>query len=128
MLGRVCHGSNVCSRWRCEMPNVYLDFNATTPVEPAVMEAMLPWFTDRFWNAASAHGAGETARRALENARSQLAALINAASWDRAFSSARRAVSPAPCAEAAFQNRSVNQGSIASITAGSTGVVALKSR
>ncbi|NMM25530.1 MAG: cysteine desulfurase [Phycicoccus sp.] len=60
------------------MPNVYLDYNATTPVEPAVMEAMLPWFTDQFWNAASAHGAGVTARGAIETARSQVAELINA--------------------------------------------------
>ena len=61
------------------MSNVYLDYNATTPVEPAVMEAMLPWFTDRFWNAASAHGAGQTARRALESARTQVAELIGTA-------------------------------------------------
>lgn len=62
------------------MTAIYLDYNATTPVDPRVVEAMLPWFTERFWNAASSHGAGETARRAVERARADVAALINAAS------------------------------------------------
>lgn len=61
------------------MTAIYLDYNASTPVDPSVVEAMLPWFTERFWNAASSHGAGETARRAVERSRADVAAVINAA-------------------------------------------------
>ncbi len=57
---------------------IYLDYNATTPVEPAVLEAMLPWFSDQFWNAASSHAGGRAAGEAVGAAREQVAALIGA--------------------------------------------------
>src|SRR5438045_2496783 len=60
------------------MDCIYLDNNATTPPLPAVWEAMRPYLTDVYGNPASAHQAGRRARRALEDAREQLAALLDA--------------------------------------------------
>jgi cysteine desulfurase len=57
---------------------IYLDYNATTPVDERVVEAMLPWFTATFWNAASAHAGGRIATEAVEQARSEVARLIGA--------------------------------------------------
>jgi cysteine desulfurase len=59
------------------MELIYLDHNATTPVEPAVVEAMLPYLSERFGNASSVHRFGRDAKVALENAREQIAAFIN---------------------------------------------------
>ncbi len=56
---------------------IYLDHNATTPVDPRVVEAMLPYFTEKFGNAASDHVCGLDAKRAVDRAREQIAALIN---------------------------------------------------
>lgn len=58
---------------------VYLDYNATTPVDPRVAAAMQPAFTEDFGNPSSLHAYGEAPRRALARARAQLAALIGAA-------------------------------------------------
>ena len=58
---------------------IYMDHHATTPVEPRVLEAMLPYFTEVFGNAASKdHDFGYQANQAVEKARGQVAALINA--------------------------------------------------
>lgn len=59
------------------MESIYLDHNATTPVDPAVVEAMLPYLNDRFGNASSAHSFGRDAKVALENAREMIAGIIN---------------------------------------------------
>lgn len=66
---------------------VYLDYLATTPVLPAVLEAMLPYFTDVFGNPQSIHSWGDRARGALEEAREQVAGLINAAADEIIFTS-----------------------------------------
>ena len=50
---------------------VYLDHNATTPVAPAVLEAMLPYFAQQHGNASSRHEYGRAARRAIDEARQQ---------------------------------------------------------
>ena len=66
---------------------VYLDYNATTPVDPAVLDAMLPFFAKDFGNAASIHTTGQKARSAVETAREQVAALINAHPQEIIFTS-----------------------------------------
>ena len=60
------------------MRTVYLDHNATTPVDPAVREAMLPYLEARFGNPSSIHAVGRTARVALDEARDEVAAFIGA--------------------------------------------------
>ena len=69
------------------MSRVYLDFNATTPVEPEVLDAMLPYFSAEFGNAASIHTPGQNARAAVETAREQVAALIGARAQEIVFTS-----------------------------------------
>jgi cysteine desulfurase len=67
---------------------IYLDHHATTPADPAVVAAMLPYFGQKFGNASSRqHAAGQEAERAVEEARAQLAALIGAAPSDIVFTS-----------------------------------------
>lgn len=67
---------------------VYLDYNATTPCDPAVVEAMLPYFTTRFGNAASRqHALGWQAEEAVDYARKQVAALIGADATEIVFTS-----------------------------------------
>ena len=56
---------------------IYLDNSATTPVDPRVVEKMLPYLTERFGNPASTHAFGNAVRDAVEEARAQVAALVN---------------------------------------------------
>ena len=58
---------------------IYLDYNATTPVDPAALDAMLPYLRGEFGNPSSAHGLGSRAHDAVEAARAEVAALIGAA-------------------------------------------------
>ncbi|HJZ58934.1 MAG TPA: cysteine desulfurase family protein, partial [Gemmataceae bacterium] len=59
-------------------PPIYLDYNATTPIDPAVLDAMLPYLREQFGNPSSTHAFGKTAHEAVEKARAQLAGLIEA--------------------------------------------------
>lgn len=62
-----------------DRPPVYLDYSATTPVDERVVQAMLPWLTERFGNPASrSHAYGWDAEEAVERARAQVAALVGA--------------------------------------------------
>ena len=59
------------------MKQIYLDNNATTPVKPEVLEAMLPFYREQFGNPSSVHWAGRMVSGAIEKAREQVAALLN---------------------------------------------------
>jgi cysteine desulfurase len=69
------------------MNRVYLDYNATTPVEPQVLDAMVPYFSADFANASSIHTPGQRARAAVETAREQVASLIGARPQEIVFTS-----------------------------------------
>jgi cysteine desulfurase len=66
---------------------VYLDNSSTTPVDPAVIEAMMPYLTENFGNASSIHYFGQQARAAVDKARHQVAALLNARPNEIVFTS-----------------------------------------
>ena len=66
---------------------VYLDHNATTPLDPVVLAAMLPWLENQFGNASSRHEYGRAARRAIDEARQQVAAAVNAHPTEVVFTS-----------------------------------------
>jgi cysteine desulfurase len=69
------------------MQRIYFDHNATTSVEPEVLDAMLPYFSADFGNAASIHTPGQRARAAVETAREQVAALLGARPQEIVFTS-----------------------------------------
>jgi len=69
------------------MSRIYLDHNASTPVRPEVLEAMLPYFGEHFGNASSVHAFGQEAKGAVEDARAQVAALLNATPGEIVFTS-----------------------------------------
>lgn len=66
---------------------IYLDANATTPVDPAVLEVMLPFLREHYANASAGYGPGRLVQRAVEEARQQLAGLIHAESEELVFTS-----------------------------------------
>ena len=66
---------------------VYLDHNASTPVHPEVIEAMLPYFGERFGNPSSVHAFGREAREGLETAREQIAHFLHAGKEEIVFTS-----------------------------------------
>ncbi len=68
-------------------PIVYLDNNATTQVDPAVFEAMLPWLRDEYGNPSSVYSLGKRAAAALDTAREQVASLIDCAPGELVFTS-----------------------------------------
>jgi cysteine desulfurase len=69
------------------MTPIYLDHNATTPVDPGVLRAMLPYLRDDFGNPSSAHAFGVRARAVVEAARAEVAALIGATPDEIVFTS-----------------------------------------
>src|SRR5450432_4025633 len=69
------------------MRRVYLDNNASTPVLPEVLEAMQPYFGERFGNASSIHSHGQETRAAVEQARESVAALLGCRASEIVFTS-----------------------------------------
>ena len=70
-----------------DQPLIYLDHNATTPVAPEVLDAMLPYLRDQYGNPSSDHPAGRRAAAAVDQARNRVAALIGASPGDIVFTS-----------------------------------------
>ena len=66
---------------------IYLDYNATTPLLPEVVDAMLPYLRDHFGNPSSTHAPGRVARAAVDRAREQVAALLDCDSGEVVFTS-----------------------------------------
>ena len=69
------------------MSLIYLDHNATTPLDPEAFEAMRPWFTERFGNASSAYALGHLSDGAVVAAREQVAALVGCTPAEIVFTS-----------------------------------------
>src|SRR5271169_1066611 len=69
------------------MHRAYFDYNATTPVDPDVLAAMLPYFSAEYGNPNSIHSFGQRARGAVERARASVAALIGARPSEIVFTS-----------------------------------------
>ncbi|MDI9358360.1 MAG: cysteine desulfurase family protein [Phycisphaerales bacterium] len=67
--------------------HIYFDYAATTPLEPTVLSAMMPYFKERFGNPSSIHSFGRNARAALDKARAELATLLNTSSSEIFFNS-----------------------------------------
>jgi len=65
----------------------YLDYNATTPLDEAVLAAMLPWLREQYGNPSSRHEYGRAARRAIDDARQQVAAAVGAHPTEVVFTS-----------------------------------------
>jgi cysteine desulfurase len=84
---------------------IYLDNAATTPVDPRVVDAMLPFLREQFGNPASGmHGFGQAAARAVERARAQVASLLNAAVTEIAWTSGATESNNLALKGAAFAN------------------------
>jgi cysteine desulfurase len=66
---------------------IYLDYNATTPIDPAVLESMLPFFKDYFGNPSSGHFYGKSVKEAISKAREQTAKLMGAKTNEILFTS-----------------------------------------
>ncbi|HAJ57053.1 MAG TPA: cysteine desulfurase NifS [Candidatus Omnitrophica bacterium] len=69
------------------MDRIYFDYAATTPVDPAVAEAMRPYFSDKFGNPSSIHYFGQEAKKAIEDARSKVATFLGAREDEIIFTS-----------------------------------------
>ena len=69
------------------MAPVYLDYNATTPVDPRVLEEMLPWFREPSNSGSRTHLFGQRAKTAVESARSHVAKVLNVGPEDVIFTS-----------------------------------------
>jgi len=91
------------------MDAIYLDYNATTPIAGEVAEAMVPYLYEHFGNPSSAHMEGITARRAVENARRQVADLLNCIPDEIVFTSGGTESNNFAIMGAAFAHR--NRGS-----------------
>ena len=69
------------------IPMVYLDHSATTPLDPEVLEAMMPYLTEEFGNASSVYGLGQRARQAIDQARDEVADFYGVAAKEVIFTS-----------------------------------------
>ncbi len=89
---------------------VYLDHSATTPTDPRVLEAMLPYFTADYGNCASAHAFGRTAENAVETSREIIARILNCDSREIVFTSGASESNNTALRGAAWKARLAGQG------------------
>ena len=87
------------------MRKIYMDYAATTPVDPRVVKAMLPYFTKKFGNTMSLHSFGLEAKKALENSREIIANLMNASPEEVIFTSSATEANNQALKGIAFANR-----------------------
>jgi len=87
------------------MKPIYLDYNATTPLDPRVVEAMRPYLEEHFGNPSSTHYYGIQTRKAIERARKQVAGLLNCSPEEIVFTSGGSESNNAAIKGAAFANR-----------------------
>jgi cysteine desulfurase len=87
------------------MKKVYMDYAATTPVDPRVFEVMKPYFSKKFGNTMSLHSIGQEAKRALEESREKIASLMNAKSGRLIFTSSATEANNMALKGIAFANR-----------------------
>jgi cysteine desulfurase len=85
---------------------IYLDYNASTPLDPAVVDAMRPYQAEQFGNPSSVHALGTEAKKAIEKARCQVAAMINAQPDEIIFTSGGTESNNFAIKGIAFGNRS----------------------
>jgi len=97
-----------------ERRRIYMDYASTTPTDPRVLEAMLPYFGDRFGNAASLHSWGMEAREALEKAREEIASFIRASPMELIFTSSATESNNLAIKGAAFASRGKGRNIITS--------------
>ncbi len=69
------------------MKRIYLDHNATTPIHPEVVEAILPYYKALFGNASSVHSFGQEARKAVDQAREEVAQVLGCEAREIIFTS-----------------------------------------
>ena len=87
------------------MKPIYLDYNASTPIDPEVIEEMLPYLRDRFGNPSSSHHYGRQAKEGIEEARRHIAELINAKTDEMVFTSGGTESNNIALCGVAFANR-----------------------
>jgi cysteine desulfurase len=87
------------------MRRIYMDYAATTPVDPRVLEVMKPYFSKKFGNTMSLHSIGQEAKRALEESREKIADLMNAKSGRLIFTSSATEANNMVLKGIAFANR-----------------------
>ena len=87
------------------MKKIYLDYAATTPIDPRVLKAMIPYFSDKFANTMSLHQMGQIASEAVENSRKTIASFINAKTEEIYFTSSATESNNLALKGVAFANR-----------------------
>ena len=92
------------------MTGIYLDYNATTPIDPLVAEAMLPFVHGLYGNPSSGHPFGRSARAGVDQARDQVASLIGCSSDDLIFTSGGTEANNHAIKGVAWANTSTNHG------------------
>ena len=94
------------------MKPIYLDYNATTPIDPAVIDAMLPYLREHYGNPSSTHSYGKTTHDAIDRARAQVAALLGAQSDEIVFTAGGTEASNQALKGAVFARLQGNLGTL----------------